>query len=108
MWDKAPKPSQRSLEGLLCDCLLTFLKDCARATYCLLRVMLSSPNSSMMQELLDQPFFLNLQVNNHKQHFVENGKIGFQKLQKLNDKYLGKIRFQRDVAPEMYIRGVIE
>lgn len=41
--------------------------------------MLSSPNSSTMQELLDQPFFLNLQVNNHKQHFIENGKIGFQK-----------------------------
>lgn len=79
MWDKAPKPSQGSLEGLLCDCLLTFLKDCARATCCLLRVVLSSPNNSMMQELLDQPFFLNLQVNNHKQHFIENGKIAFQK-----------------------------
>lgn len=42
--------------------------------------MLASPNSSVMQELLDQPFFfLNLQVNNHKQHFIENGKIAFQK-----------------------------
>lgn len=56
VWDKAPKPSQGSLEALLCDCLLTFLKDCARATYCSLRLMLSA-NSSMMQQLSDQPFF---------------------------------------------------